>query len=116
MAKEGILLGNGKLTMKRCEKVPAERKEQPGEEEGGDKRADTPYVYGKLTMKSCEKVPAERKEQPGEEEGGGEGQEGPGPRQVYHRREEVLQIPRPSKCQKSWIIVARDRPLPLWRT
>ncbi len=54
-------------------------------------------------MKRCEKVPAEREEQPWEEEGGGEGQESPGPGQVYHRREEVLQIPRPSKCQKSWI-------------
>jgi hypothetical protein len=46
VAKEGILLGNGKLTMKRCEKVPAERKEQPGEEEGGGERADgTPYIW-----------------------------------------------------------------------
>jgi hypothetical protein len=42
------------------------------------------FSYGKLTMKCCEKVPAERKEQPGEEERGGEGQEGPGPGQVYH--------------------------------
>ena len=43
VAKEGILLGNGKLTMKRCEEVSAERKEQPGEERGG-KGEDTPYI------------------------------------------------------------------------
>jgi hypothetical protein len=66
VAKEGILLGNGKLTMKRCEKVPAEREEQLGE----DERGDTSW-NGKLTMKLCEKVPAERKEQLGEDEKGG---------------------------------------------
>jgi hypothetical protein len=45
VAKEGILLGNGKLTTKRCEKVPAERKEQLGEDEKGGERGDTPYVW-----------------------------------------------------------------------
>ncbi len=44
MAKEGILLVTDKLTKKRCEKVPAERKEQSGEEEGGGERAGTCYV------------------------------------------------------------------------
>jgi hypothetical protein len=33
VAKEGILLTYGKLTMECCEKVPAEREEQPGEDE-----------------------------------------------------------------------------------
>jgi hypothetical protein len=45
VAKEWILLGNGKHTMKRCEKVPAEREEQSGEDERGGKRADTPYIW-----------------------------------------------------------------------
>jgi hypothetical protein len=43
VAKERILLTYGKLTMKRCRKVPSERKEQPGEDERGDKRTDNPY-------------------------------------------------------------------------
>jgi hypothetical protein len=59
----------GKLTMECCKKVPAERKEQPGEEERDGRRA-----YGTLTVKCCKKVPAEREKQPGEEEGGGQRQ------------------------------------------
>jgi hypothetical protein len=45
VAKEGILLGNGKVTMKRCEKVPAERKEPLGEDEKGGERGDTSYKW-----------------------------------------------------------------------
>jgi hypothetical protein len=41
VAKESILLGNGTLSMKRCKKVPAERKEQLGEDEKGGERGDT---------------------------------------------------------------------------
>ncbi len=44
MAKEGILLGNGKVTMKRCEKVPAELTEKLGEDERGGKEAGTRYI------------------------------------------------------------------------
>jgi hypothetical protein len=35
VAKDQILIRYGKLAMKCCEKVPAEREEQPREEEGG---------------------------------------------------------------------------------
>ncbi len=45
VAKEQILLTCGKLTMKRCEKVPAERKEQLGEDEKGGKRGDTSWIW-----------------------------------------------------------------------
>ncbi len=44
VAKEQILLGTGKLTMKCCEKGPAERKEKLGEDETAGKRADTLLV------------------------------------------------------------------------
>jgi hypothetical protein len=41
VAKEQILLWYSTLTMKCCEKVLANRKEQSGEEEGDGERADT---------------------------------------------------------------------------
>jgi hypothetical protein len=52
----------------RCEKIPAQHKYLPGEDERGGKRAN-----GKLTMKCCEKVLDEHKEQHGEDERGGKG-------------------------------------------
>ena len=45
VAKEQILLTYGKLTIKRRKEVPAERKEQLGEDEKGGKRVDTSFLW-----------------------------------------------------------------------
>jgi hypothetical protein len=45
VAKEGILLKFGELTMKHCERVPAECKEKLGEDERDGERADTFFVW-----------------------------------------------------------------------
>jgi hypothetical protein len=45
VAKKQILFSYGKLTMKHCEKLPAEHKGQPGEDEKGGERADTSWKW-----------------------------------------------------------------------
>ena len=50
-------------------------------------------LKAEVTMGENDEVPEASKDGPGDDEGGGEAEQGPGPRQVDHRGEEVFEKP-----------------------